>query len=174
LGAVNAEHVELRPLDERLLDALLETAVADSDPAEVMPTTDPRASWTPAHREAFLRFHRERSLADPGNRVETTYAVVVDGRVAGAARLQAHAGGHSVETGVWLGRSHRNRGVGTAVLRLVLAAARGTGARRLLAHTTVDNLAAQQLLRRAGAHLEADRDGRVHATLDLAGDYQRS
>ncbi|HLZ38945.1 MAG TPA: GNAT family protein [Mycobacteriales bacterium] len=165
---MTGEHVELRPLDEHLLAALLETAVADSDPAAVMPTAEASAEWTPTLRDAFLRFHRERSLADPGSRMETTYVVIVGSSVAGAARLQAHAGGESVDTGVWLGRSHRNRGIGTAVLRLVLAAARGTDARRLLAHTTADNLAAQHLLRRAGAHLEPVGDGTVRATLELA------
>ncbi|MDG9705368.1 GNAT family N-acetyltransferase [Streptomyces sp. DH37] len=177
--------VTLRPLDEALLDALLATAAADADPGEVMPPTEGEeegeggAGWTDARREAFLRFHRARSLcAEP---VETVYAVVVtepgeDGRpeeaVAGAARLAPLPEPGAVEAGVWLGRSHRGRGVGTAVFALLLDAAREGGATRLLARTSAANAATRRLLAAAGADLvrrEGPDGATVTAWLPLTG-----
>lgn len=114
--------VTLRPLDPDLLDALLRTAVADADPREVMPPVPGSTGWTAGAREAFLRFHRSRSLsAEP---VEATFAVLVGPEVAGAARLcpaAAPAGpaaasgrtveaGRTAEAGVWIGRGHRGPG----------------------------------------------------------------
>jgi RimJ/RimL family protein N-acetyltransferase len=173
--------VALRPLDEALLDALLATAVADADPGEVMPPADGEggAGWTAVRREAFVRFHRSRSLcAEP---VETVYAVVVaepgeDGRpeeaVAGAARLAPLPEPGAVEAGVWLGRSHRGRGVGTAVFALLLDAAREGGATRLLARTSAANAATRRLLAAAGADLvrrEGPDGATVTAWLPLTG-----
>ncbi|NYI03904.1 GNAT family N-acetyltransferase [Allostreptomyces psammosilenae] len=161
--------VRLRVLDEETLPALLACAVADADPAEVMPVPDDGAppGWTPARRRAFLDFHRSRALVTTGPPVETTYLVVVDGRVAGAARLRAEEQGTALETGVWIGRSDRGRGIGGRVAELLLAEAARSGARRLDASTTVRNVAARRLLRRAGAELREEADGEVRATVPL-------
>ncbi|MFF0312453.1 GNAT family N-acetyltransferase [Streptosporangium sp. NPDC004379] len=159
------ERVELWPLDEERLEALLDAAVADADPYEVMPPVEGPEGWTPARRRAFLDFHRSRSLAPVP--VEATYAIAVGGRVAGAARLLLHQGGDAVETGVWIGRSQRGRGVGAAVVGLLLAEAAKTGARRLVATTTVDNGAARRLLAGAGAELTEDGEGGVDAVVRL-------
>ncbi|WP_212732706.1 hypothetical protein [Streptomyces oceani] len=60
-----------RRLDEGLLQDLLDVAVAEAEPDEVMPTVAGPAGWTGERRTAFSRFHQSRSLsAEP---VESTY-----------------------------------------------------------------------------------------------------
>ncbi|WP_344629408.1 GNAT family N-acetyltransferase [Streptomyces glaucosporus] len=168
--------VALRPLDGELLPALLAAAVAGADPHEVMPQAgdDGPAGWTDARREAFLRFHRSRSLG-PGA-AEDVYAVVVaetDGTgqavetVVGAARLAPGPEPDTVEAGLWLGRSHRGRGVGTSVFARLVDAAREGGADRLFARTSSANAATRRMLTAAGADLERHGDGTVTAWLPL-------
>ncbi|HEY2061959.1 GNAT family N-acetyltransferase [Amycolatopsis sp. NBC_01480] len=159
--------IVLTPLDEPSLARLLEAAVADADPHEVMPPVEGPPGWTPERREAFLAFHRRRSL-DPDTAIETTWLIEVDGRAAGAARLQPVHGGSAVEVeaGVWLGRSCRGRGIGKRVAEVLLEAARDGGAARFIASTTVDNAAARRLLSGTGADLDV-HGGEVDARLEL-------
>ncbi|MFD9950223.1 GNAT family N-acetyltransferase [Nonomuraea sp. NPDC059023] len=158
--------IELHALDEELLSRLLDAAVKDADPVEVMPPLEGPAGWTSERRAAFVRFHRTRSLSS--NPVETTYAIVVDGTVVGAARLaRLDDAEHVVEAGIWLGRSHRGEGTGTVVIKKLAALARNAGARRLFASTTADNAPAQRLL----AIIDADvthTDCDVTAWIDLS------
>ncbi len=155
--------VELRLLSEENLTDLLDAAVADADPAEVMPPVPGPPGWTGSRRRAFRDFHRTRSIATT-ERAETTYVIVLDGRVIGAARLEPS--GDSVEIGVWIGRSHRGRGIGRLVAADLLTLARRTNAKRIVASTTSDNIAAQQLLRSIGATLTTIGDA-VDADLEL-------
>jgi RimJ/RimL family protein N-acetyltransferase len=152
--------VTLRPLDEKVLRDLLDAAVADADPREVMPPleADPDAgaadAWTPERRSAFLRFHRTRSLA--AEPVEITYAVAVGKAVVGAVRLFPLAAGEraarpAAEAGVWLMRSYRGAGVGDAAFRHLLGLARTQGIERLYVHTTAENTAARALIAALGA-----------------------
>lgn len=143
-------NVRLRELDERSLAELLETAVAEADPLEVMPLVEGPPGWTEQRRQAFLRFHRERSIATR-TPVETTYVIELDGQVVGAARLEP--AGTAVEAGIWIGRSWRGGGVGRMVSAELLAAARRTSAVRFIATTTTGNLAARSLLTGIGAKL---------------------
>lgn len=62
-------------------------------------------------------------------------------------------GGRALETGIWLARSFRGRGVGREALRLVKARAASTGAAVLVAETTAGNVGALALLKYAGAEL---------------------
>ncbi|WP_326569279.1 GNAT family N-acetyltransferase [Amycolatopsis rhabdoformis] len=165
-GSSDSEIV-LTPLDEPALHRLLEAAVADADPLEVMPPVAGPPGWTPERREAFLTFHRRRCL-DPDTAIETTWLVEIDGRAAGAARLQPVHGPSAVEVeaGVWLGRSVRGRGIGKRVTEVLLEAARDGGAARFIASTTVDNTAAHKLLTGTGADLDV-HGSEVDATLDL-------
>jgi RimJ/RimL family protein N-acetyltransferase len=154
-------HVRLCPLTEQTLGDLLEAAVADADPLEVMPPVAGPPGWNAKRRQAFLDFHRDRSI-DTHHPVETTYIIVVADQVVGAARLEPTE--DAVEAGVWIGRSHRGLGVGKAVMTQLLATAAETGAPRLIASTTVENVAAQRLLIFAAAELVTDGSN-VNATL---------
>ncbi|MFV0126501.1 GNAT family N-acetyltransferase [Streptomyces sp. HMX112] len=160
--------VTLRPLDRALLMALLRTAVEDADPAEVMPPVPGPGGWTPGRRAAFVRFHESRSLA--AEPVESTFAVVVGERVVGAARLcplETTAG--AVEAGVWIGRSHRGRGVGGAVVRGLLERARGSGFDTLFLRTTPDNTAVRALTAGIGVELVQEGDAAT-AWVDLTAE----
>ena len=75
------------------------------------------------------------------------YAGPSDGAEAGAG------GGRALETGIWLARSFRGRGVGREALRLVKARAASAGAAVLVAETTAGNVGALALLKYAGAEL---------------------
>src|SRR5262249_44146817 len=149
--------VTLQPIDESLLPRLLDVAVADADPDEVMPHVAGPSGWTDARRDAFREYHR------PADGV--SYAVLIDGEVAGAVRLAPSEVPGAVEAGIWLGRSVRGSGHGTETMRLLIDEARTGGATALIAETTVSNLAAVGVLRAHGAQLWEDPDsGSVHAT----------
>ncbi|MEC3976308.1 GNAT family N-acetyltransferase [Amycolatopsis sp. H20-H5] len=155
--------VVLIELDETLLLGLLEAAVADADPLEVMPPVAGPPGWTTERREAFLEFHRRRSLRQE-TAIEKTYVIEVDAWPVGAARLEKVPGG--VEAGIWIGRSQRGRGVGKLAAAELLELAKADGAERFVASTTEDNLAARKLLTGVGADLTVRGDG-VEAGLDL-------
>jgi RimJ/RimL family protein N-acetyltransferase len=158
--------VTLRPLDDDLLQELLNAAAADADPIEVMPPVAGPPGWTPERRIAFLRFHRSRALA--AEPVETTYAIVVGKAVVGAARLcPMEDAKRAAEVGVWIGRSHRGGGVGGAVVKELLAFARTDGFESIFVSTTPDNTAVQQLLTALGVDLIRTGDT-VTAWVDLA------
>ncbi|MFJ4880842.1 GNAT family N-acetyltransferase [Streptomyces sp. NPDC088745] len=157
--------VTLRQLDEDLLRDLLDVAVAEADPHEVMPPVAGPAGWTAERRTAFLRFHQSRSLsADP---VEATYVIVVGDAVVGAARLCPLEGAkRAVEAGVWIGRSYRGSGVGGAVLSHLLTLACADGFDSLFLSTTPDNTASQRLLSALGVDVVHEGDA-VTAWVDL-------
>ncbi|MEV5050428.1 GNAT family N-acetyltransferase [Arthrobacter sp. LAR12-1-1.1] len=73
---------------------------------------------------------------------------------AGGGDADAGAGGWALETGIWLARSFRGRGVGREALRQVKARAPSAGAAVLVAETTAGNVGALALLKSAGAELE--------------------
>ncbi|MEV0339581.1 GNAT family N-acetyltransferase [Nocardia sp. NPDC050713] len=135
--------VELIELSEQSLPLLLDAAVTDADPLEVMAPVAGPPGWTAVRKEAFLAFHRDRAL-HPTCPNERTFVITVEGRVVGAARLEPH--GDEVEAGVWIGRSHRGRGIGGRVATELRALATRSGARRITAVTTPDNIAARQLI----------------------------
>ncbi|MDX3189324.1 GNAT family N-acetyltransferase [Streptomyces sp. MN03-5084-2B] len=155
----------LIPLDEAALARLLEAAATGADPLEVMPPVDGPPGWTPARREAFLAFHRARSL-DPATAVERTWLIEAGGTAVGAARLEPH--GDAVEAGIWLTRAARGRGIGKQVTALLLQEARAAGAARFVASTTPDNHSARALLSGTGATLTTEGD-EVAAELRLDG-----
>lgn len=76
-----------------------------------------------------------------------------DAGAVGAAGAVAGGGGWALETGIWLARSFRGRGVGREALRLVKARAASAGAGVLVAETTAGNVGALALLKYAGAEL---------------------
>lgn len=165
--------VHIRPLDSRLLAELLRVAVAQADPEQVMPLVDPGPGWTDARRDAFLRFHTERLDGLSGPHRTVMYAVIADGAVAGMIRMSARDPEADrvpptvMETGVWLGRAWRGRGIGIAALRALLVEAVLAGAHTVVAETTAGNVCALGALRRCGALLRRDGDA-VYARIPLA------
>jgi RimJ/RimL family protein N-acetyltransferase len=157
--------VRLAPLDEDLVRQMLTVAVAGATPAEVMPPVDGLPGWTQANREAFVAFHRERHTGLDGPTRTVMHAVLVDGAVAGMIRMSVVEPG-TVETGMWLARWARGRGLGTAALAALLERARIAGASCVVADTTPGNAPALAALRRLGATLSPDGD-KVYARLDL-------
>ncbi|MCC3654221.1 GNAT family N-acetyltransferase [Streptomyces sp. S07_1.15] len=158
--------VALRRMDEASLEGLLAVAVDDAAPEEVMPPVAGPPGWTPERQEAFRAWHRARRAGLAGPLRESTYAIIHDGETVGAARLAARGSGEALETGMWLARSQRGRGIGTAVLRALLDEAARAGARVVVADTTAQNAAALAALRRNGATLTSSEDtADVHAEL---------
>ncbi|WP_240771613.1 GNAT family N-acetyltransferase [Nocardia sp. CS682] len=157
----NTEPVRLEPLTEGNLTLLLDAAVADADPLDVMPPVDGEPGWNTARRQAFLDFHRGRALRAESP-VEYTYLIAVGDRIVGAARLQP--GEDGLEAGVWIGRSDRGQGVGRAVADQLRAVAATFGAHQVVATTTVDNSAARKLLGSATSTVDG---GTVTAKLAL-------
>lgn len=159
--------IELRPLDEAGLAELCETAYSDADPTEVMPPVDGPPGWTGQARAAFTAFHNT-VREDPAKSV---YAILVDGRAAGTIRLDRVGGEPEtvLETGYWVARSARGKGVATEAVRLVLAEAARRGAATVRADTTVGNTGSRKALERNGASCTVDPGGTdVRAVFDLS------
>lgn len=149
-----------------MLEWLVGAALADAAADEVTPPLTAGPAWTP-ERVAWLRAHHLccRSGLD-GEAGEATWAVLLDGEVVGAVRL-ARVDDGVLETGAWLTRGARGRGVGTAALRLVLEQAAASRATVVRAETTAGNGAALSALRRIGFTCRADAGGAVRARLAL-------
>ncbi|MFJ9842183.1 GNAT family N-acetyltransferase [Kitasatospora sp. NPDC101155] len=160
--------VELRRLDDDGLEELLAVAVDDTAPEEVMPPVAGPAGWTVERQDAFRSWHRARRPGLAGPLRESTFAIIHDGTVVGSARLAFRDSRDVLETGMWLARSWRGQGIGTAALRLLLHEAAGEGAHTVVADTKAHNAAALAALRRNGATFTASRDtAEVHAELTL-------
>ncbi|WP_436492379.1 GNAT family N-acetyltransferase [Actinokineospora sp. HUAS TT18] len=136
--------VRLIPLDEAGTEALLAVAVAQAEPAEVMPRVEGEEGWTDAAKSAFREFYRAHASA--------MYVIDVRGETAGMIRLTPTGPG-TAETGMWLGRAMRSKGVGVDALRTLLAIAADAGIDAVHAETTPDNTAAIHALARCGAVL---------------------
>ncbi len=165
-----ATDVHLRPVDgDEMLERLLAVALADAPPEQVMPpVAGPPGIWTAQRQKAFRDFHRERYDGLAGEARTVMYAILIPtnlgagvapadhngaDRMVGMIRMSWRDEPDAVETGIWLGRSLRGRGLGAAALRALVAEAARHGARAVVAETTVDNHAALAVLRRAGATL---------------------
>lgn len=161
--------VQLRSIDEEVLQRLLLVAMEDADLGEVMPPVAGPAGWTPRRREAFRAFHRTRRDGLAGRQREATFAVVYGEQIVGSARLASRPAEHGVlETGIWLARGARGRGIGTALLGVLLEEAARAGASRVVAETTAANRAALGVLRRCGATLSSpNAQGSIRAELPL-------
>ncbi|MFE0801281.1 GNAT family N-acetyltransferase [Streptomyces sp. NPDC058812] len=158
--------VELRQMDEVSLEELLAVAVEDAEPEEVMPPVAGPPGWTPTRREAFRAWHRARRPGLAGPLRESTFAITHEGKTVGSARLAVRGSREVLETGMWLARSQRGRGIGSAALRVLLGEAARAGAQVVVADTTAHNTAALAALRGNGATLIASGDtADVHAEL---------
>lgn len=167
--AQQSVHVALTPVDEDVLEEVVQAATADAAADEVTPQlTASTGLWTPP-RVAWLRnFHRDRREGLSGPAAEATWAVVVDDQVVGSVRLKRLTDESVLETGAWLTRAARGHGVGQAAAAAVLREAAAVGARAVRAQTTNGNAAALTVLKRLGFALQSGSDGRdVEALLRL-------
>lgn len=126
----------------------------------------------PADRHALLRFYEDfqpkraaQGLPPAGARGIARWLDAVlpsgvhllverDGRFIGHALLAPMAI-HSAEYAIWLHQDVRGRGIGTAVNRVAVRAARAAGFRRIWLSVESDNRAALRSYRRAGFRLRA-------------------
>src|SRR4029077_15745826 len=92
--------------------------------------------------------------------VRWVYGILCNSAGVGMSRMARSDGPDTLETGMWLGRSARGRGIGVRALRLLLDEAARTGARRVVAETT----AAIKVRRRCSAVLVFDGP-QVHAEI---------
>jgi ribosomal-protein-alanine N-acetyltransferase len=144
--------VELLEVTDHVLDRLLAVALNDADADDVTPPLG-GAGWNPERITWFFEYHRAAAAGLDGPARQKSWAISCGGQLAGSIRLR-RTGRESVETGLWLGRSFRGRGIGRQALQLVMAEAAAAGADVLEAQTTIGNTPARALLRSMGAALE--------------------
>jgi RimJ/RimL family protein N-acetyltransferase len=133
--------VELLELDHEIIERVVQVAVNDAAPGDVMPTT-PAQSWTLGTQKAYNDILSQRVDQAPD---EWTWVILVRGDVAGLLRLQRRGdGAHEVFT--WLGRSWRRQGVARAALGMLREMARELNVRRFVVESK-DNRAALAMLR---------------------------
>jgi RimJ/RimL family protein N-acetyltransferase len=149
--------LELLPIDESVLDRLVEAATSDAAPDEVTP---PMAGdhWGPERIEWLRSFHRDRRPGLDGPLGEATWAVSLDGTVVGAVRLKRTDDPMALETGIWLTRGARGHGTGRLAVAAALRRARELGARVVRADTSPGNAAALYVLQRLGFRTSAAGD----------------
>ncbi|GIJ32233.1 GNAT family N-acetyltransferase [Micromonospora sediminimaris] len=158
--------VRLEPVDERNLEPLLSVAVAEAEPADVMPPVEAPAGWSNARREAFREFHRASFGGLDATARSAMYAIVAGGEVVGMIRMSRRDEPGVAEVGMWLGRSARGQGIGAAALRELLHLAAAAGLRTVVADTTPENRGALSVLGKCGAKLR-EADDRVYAEISL-------
>lgn len=148
-------------VDDTVLAQLVEAATTDASADEVTPPLTAGPAWTPT-RIAWLRdFHRDRRAGLDGPAREATWAVTVDGRVVASVRPQRTERPGMLETGVWLTRSSRGRGVGRAAMAVALREAAELGFTSVWARTTANNAGALTVLERLGFDLTRTDGGRA-------------
>ena len=161
--------VSLVDVDDAVMEALLALAKRDASPDEVAPPLG-GPGWNPERTAWFRSYHRAAADGLNGEAAEKTWGVVSGGTLAGSVRLRRiddGGCGTAAETGIWLGRSFRSQGIGSAALWLVLDEARHAGLARVVARTLAGNLGAQRLLAGLGCDLTHDDDGTVGAVVEL-------
>lgn len=159
--------IELGVVDDATLDELVQVAKSQAAPDEVVAPIAGPPGWI-APRIAWLReFHQARRAGLAGAHKEETFSILQSGKVIGSARL-AEVAPHTLETGMWLARSVRGRGIGANVLRLLISEASSRGAQHMIAHTTATNVGALGALRKCGALVgHPDADGRIMAQFEI-------
>ena len=148
-----------------MLDQIVHAATTDATADEVTPAMAVGNEWT-SQRIAWLRsYHLANREGLAGPTREATWAAVEFGAVLGSARMKLTDQAGVVEAGIWLTRSARGRGIGSAVMKAIIAEATKAGARELCADTAETNFAALGALRRLCFDFDAAIDGRVRAHL---------
>lgn len=155
--------IDLVPVDEAVLDGLLALAVNEARPDEVMPPasgesdTEVRTDWTEPRKGAFREYHRRCRISLHAPVTEVTWAVTAHGAIVGAARLaQVDGDPEAREVGLWLGESHRGRGISAEVAYWAFAAAQTMGAKRLVARSVGGAATSRAWLERIGFEVRGD------------------
>ena len=152
--------------DEAGLRALLAVAVADATPEETMPPFEGPPGWTEEKQRFFLEFFGSVVASE----TTAAFAVEVDGGIAGFMRLRRMPEEGSAETGMWLGRSHRGKGLGAVAFDTLLTEAAKRGYTRVIADTTPQNVAALGVLRHGRARMR-EGDGKIYAEIAIDPAY---
>ena len=135
------------------------------------------APWEPLRGEDYFTVAGQRAdvevaLARYADGTSLPWVIVDDdGAIAGRITLNGIVRGsfQSCSVGYWVSQAAGGRGVATAALREVKAAAFGElGLHRIQAETLLDNVASQQVLRRNGF----TRIGLAPTYLKIAGSWQ--
>jgi RimJ/RimL family protein N-acetyltransferase len=156
-------------VDDAVLEQLVHAATTSASADEVTPPATVGGSWTPTRVRWLRNFHQERRAGLDGGAGEATWAVALDKDVIGSVRLKRTKERSVLEAGIWLTRGVRGRGLGRAVMVLVLEQALSLGAAEVHASTTPGNTAALNLLRSLNFTLTPAVDGReVHALISVA------
>ncbi len=160
--------IELAPVDDIVLRQLVRAAITEAMADEVTPPLTPGPSWTPK-RVAWLRdYHHRCRTGLTGPAGEATWAVVVKQEVVGSVRLKNTEKNGVLETGIWLTRNARGRGIGRTAITAVLREAALLGANQVRVDTTTGNTGAQCLLRLLSFDITAAESGdQVHGLLRL-------
>lgn len=164
--------VGLIAVDEVVLEQLVQAAVSDASADEVTPPISAGAEWTPARVAWLEKFHRDRRAGFSGAAAEATWAVVVGNAVVGSVRLKCTGVEGVLETGIWLTRSSRGRGVAVTAMAAALREAVALGAQGVRAETTADNTGAIGVLRRLGFDLEVADGDSIRALLRFGRDVR--
>ena len=160
--------VALLPVDEAVLEQLVHAAVTDAAANEVTPPLTSGETWTPERLDWMRALHRAARAGLDGPAGQATWAVAAEGGVVGAVRLKRTDEPGVLETGIWLTRGARGRGLGRRAIAAVVETANAAGAVAVSADTTAGNRAALGLLRSLGFECSVAPDGAaVRARLRL-------
>lgn len=174
LEETSESQLVLAPVDEPMLEKLEQLALSEAAADEVTPPLGEGTEWNQQRVDWFRDFHRQARAGLDGPNQTLTWAILREHELLGSVRLASTHSGH-LETGIWLARTARGRGLGSVALALVLAKAREFRAAELLAQTTRNNRAARAILAKYGASevIEGNRVS-VLVPLDLPQRYSNS
>jgi ribosomal-protein-serine acetyltransferase len=171
----------MQPLPELIEDGDLvlrrwRVADAEAQAAAVVASLDHLRPWMPwaaaepqapiARRGMLSRWEREWAAGG-----DATYAVLLDGEVAGSCGLHRRRGPRALEIGYWIAADRTRRGLGTRVAALLTDAAFARpGIDRVEIHHDRANRASAGIPRRLGYRLVAESPDRVDAPGEVGVD----
>jgi RimJ/RimL family protein N-acetyltransferase len=161
--------IQLLRLDQHSLRELLAVAIDETDPDETMPPMVGAPGWTPMRQAAFIGFFEPMLAGFQGPKRTVIYGIKIDGLMAGFIRMKLTDRPGVVEAGMWIGRTWRGLGAGTAALAELLNEAVRNQMHTVIADTTPDNRAALGALRKLGATIhEGDK---IYAEISIGPAY---
>jgi RimJ/RimL family protein N-acetyltransferase len=166
-----SSEVKLIDVDEETLERMVAAAIRDAFADEVTAPVTPGNVWTQERVDWLRDLHRNDRAGVSGPTREATWAVILTESpydVLGQVRLKALEEPDVYETGMWLTRTGRGRGLAKLALAAVADKAWDLGGKTLRAETVDSNLAAKGALQGVGFVLaEPDAEGGVRADLSL-------